>query len=299
MIRAILAAALLCCCCGMAWAEDIPPAGELRAAAMGAPDLAFPTEISTLAEMTAPRMALFKPDGPGPFPALVLFHQCAGLGQRNRPNLSMLDWARRAVEKGYVVLLMDALDQRNIDTVCLGPRNGLVFARGVRDAFQAARHLRSLPHVDPKRVGLAGWSWGAMVGLLASRASWAGALAEGDGFQAVVSMYPGCFTIRPRFASAFDMAGTDVTVPLRVLMGGQDTETPPTNCLAPFEAAKAAGAPVDWHVFPNATHCWDCRQLDGHSKTDIRGSRVTYHYDKAVTEDSAERMFDFLERAMR
>ncbi|WP_041042785.1 dienelactone hydrolase family protein [Paramagnetospirillum magnetotacticum] len=281
------------------WAEEIPPANELRSSAIQASDLTFPNDISSLDETTSPRMALFKPDGRGPFPALVLFHQCGGLGQRNRPNLSMLDWARQGVDRGYVVLLLDALDQRNVDSVCLGPKNGLVFARGVRDAFQAARYLRGLPYVDGKRVGLAGWSWGAMVGLLASRSSWAEPLAEGDGFQAVVSMYPGCFTIRPRFSSAFDIAGSDVTVPLLVLMGGQDTETPPANCQPAFEAAKAAGASVDWHLYPEATHCWDCRQLDGYSKTDIRGSRVTYRYDKAVTEDSAERMFGFLKSTMR
>jgi len=298
MIRAILVATLLALS-GTALAEETPPAGEMRTAAVGAPDLTFPTEASALDAVTAPRMALFKPQGDGPFPALVLFHQCAGLGQRSRPNLSMLDWARRGVDKGYVVLLIDALDQRNIDTVCLGPKNGLVFARGVRDAFQAARHLRGLPYVDGKRVGLAGWSWGAMVGLLASRASWAGALAEGEGFRAVVSMYPGCFTIRPRFASAFDLAGSDVTVPLLALLGGQDTETPAANCLPRFEEAKAAGASVDWHLYPDATHCWDCRQLDGLSKTDVRGSRVSYHYDKATTEDSADRMFRFLEGVMR
>lgn len=280
-------------------AEEVPPAAALRTAAQGAPDLAFPAEATALDAVAAPRMALFKPEGAGPFPALVLFHQCGGLGQRNRTNLSMLDWARRGVGKGYVVLLIDALEQRDIDTVCQGPRNGLVFARGVRDAFQAARHLRGLPYVDGRRVGLAGWSWGAMVGLLAARASWAEPLAEGEGFRAVVSMYPGCFTIRPRTVPPYDIAGSDVTTPLLALLGGQDTETPAADCLPRFEAAKAAGAPVDWHLYPDATHCWDCRQLDGFSKTDIRGSRVTYHHDRGVTEDSAERMFRFLEQAMR
>ncbi|EME67813.1 putative carboxymethylenebutenolidase, partial [Paramagnetospirillum caucaseum] len=222
-----------------------------------------------------------------------------GLGQSKRANVSMLDWARRGVEKGYVVLLMDALHQRNVDTVCMGPKNGVVFARGVKDAFQAARHLRSLDFVRRDRVALAGWSWGAMVGLMASRSSWAGALAEGDGFRAVVSMYPGCFTIRPRNAPAFDIAGSDVTVPLLALLGGQDTETPPADCLARFEDARAAGAPVAWHLYPDATHCWDCRQLDGYSKVDIRGNPVAYRHDRDVTEDSAERMFRFLDQTMK
>lgn len=284
---------------GTALADDIPSAGELRSAAAQAPDLSFPAAPSPLADLGAPRMALFKPPGDGPFPAIVLFHQCGGLGQHKKPNLSMLDWAGRAVDKGYVALLIDALDPRGVDSVCFGPQNGVTFARGVRDAFQAAAHLRTLPYVDKPRVALAGWSWGAMVGVLASRASWADALGDGQPFRAIVSMYPGCFTIQPRNATPFDIAGTDIRTPLLSLLGGQDTETPAAFCQARFEVAELDGAPVQWHLYPDATHCWDCRQLNGFTKVDVRGDRVEYRYNPDVTEDSARRMFDFLSTAMK
>jgi dienelactone hydrolase len=283
-----------------AGAGETPSAAEMRNAAGLAPDLAFPAQAIGAADLGTPRMAVLKPDGDGPFPALVLFHQCGGLGQRNRTNLSMADWAGKAVGRGYVVLLIDAMASRDVDTVCFGPKNGLTFARGVRDAFQAAAFLRRQPYVDPGRVGLAGWSWGAMVGLLAARSSWAGGLAEDGPFRAVVSMYPGCFTLRPRNGSpAYDVLDADVATPLMVLMGGQDTETPAADCEPRLEAAKAAGAPVEWHLYPDATHCWDCRQLDGFSKVDVRGNRVTYRFDREVTADSTERMFGFLDRTMR
>ena len=272
---------------------------ELAATAAEASDLVFPTEPSSPTDMASPRMALFKPDGAGPFPALVLFHQCGGLGQANRPNLAMLNWARLAVAKGYVVLLIDALESRRVDTVCLGPKNGVVFARGVKDAFQAARHLRGLPFVQTDKVALAGYSWGAMVGLLAASRGWTEVLGPDDRFRAVVSMYPGCFTIRPRFTAPYDTARDDIETPLLVLMGGQDTETPAQSCMEKLEPVRAAGAPVEWHLYPGATHCWDCVQLDGMSKIDIRGSRVVYHYDRDTTLDSAERMFGFLERTLR
>ena len=41
------------------------------------------------------------------------------------------------------------------------------FARGVKDALQAADYLRKFDFVDKKRIALAGYSWGAMVGVLA------------------------------------------------------------------------------------------------------------------------------------
>src|SRR5688572_12639399 len=81
----------------------------LRSAAQ-VPDLVLPTEVSALPADGAPRFALHKPDGPGPFPALVLLHQCSGLFNtaRNKPSSSIHDWARQAVGKGYVVLVLDS-----------------------------------------------------------------------------------------------------------------------------------------------------------------------------------------------
>src|SRR3977135_4109829 len=51
----------------------------LLSAASQAKDLDFPAEPSGISSST-PRMALYKPEGAGPFPALVLQHQCSGLG---------------------------------------------------------------------------------------------------------------------------------------------------------------------------------------------------------------------------
>jgi hypothetical protein len=62
-------------------------------------------------------------------------------------------------------------------------------------------------------------------------------------------------------------------------------------------AAKAAGSPVEWHVYPNGTHCWDCKDLKGFSKVDVRGRHVAYRYDVSLTSDSGRRLFQFLERA--
>ncbi len=52
----------------------------LLSAASQAKDLEFPVEASGISLFTTPRMALYKAEGAGPFPALVLHHQCGGLG---------------------------------------------------------------------------------------------------------------------------------------------------------------------------------------------------------------------------
>lgn len=272
------------------------PAQNPLATAERAADLKFPTEVSR--DFAPARMALFKPDGPGPFPALLLFHQCGGLGGERWQNRSMMDWAATAVARGYVALVIDALGPRNVQSVCFGPQKDVTFARGVRDALQGAAHLRRLPYVDGARVAMAGYSWGAMVALLASSAGWGDALKSGGRFAAAAAFYPGCFTIRPPGAAGYEILRQDIDRPLLVLMGGEDTETPAADCIGRLGPLRTAGAPVDWHLYPRATHCWDCSSLDGFSKIDVRGSRVVYRYDPAITKDSEERLFDFLGRQM-
>lgn len=271
-----------------------PASTQLVHAAGMARDLPFPDEPVNPAALSAPRMALLKPDGPGPFPALVLQHQCGGLGNARWQNRSMLEWARRAVERGYVALLVDSLGPRGVESVCMGPRGGVNLMRGVRDAHQAAEHLRRFDFVDKERVALAGFSWGAMIGVLASSRHWGNSVGYGSRFAAVVSLYPGCFTIRPPGSGAYEIVNNDIDRPLLVLMGEKDNETPADECVSRLEGARANGAPVEWHVYPGLTHCWDCESLDGFSKVDFRGNHVVYRYDRDATEDASRRVFDFL-----
>jgi dienelactone hydrolase len=168
----------------------------------------------------------------------------------------------------------------------MGPQRGVIFPRGVKDAFQAAEHLRKFDFVDKERVALAGYSWGAMVATLASSQRWASVFGTGPRFAAAVAFYPGCFTIKLPTTPPYEIVNPDIDRPLLVLMGGKDTETPASECTSRLDPMKASGAPVETHLYPDATHCWDCRQLHNVAKTDVRGNQVVYHYDKNVTGDS-------------
>jgi dienelactone hydrolase len=268
-----------------------PPQAIYRGATL-ADDLTFPDAAETASGVTSPRMALLKPPGEGPFPAVVMVHQCAGL------NPAVLARARKAVSMNYVVLLIDSLGPRGVTTVCYGPKEGVNLFRGARDALQASEHLRRQPFVDKDRIALVGFSWGAMVGLLASSPHYVKALKAGPGFAAVASFYPGCFLISPPNRPPFEIVNADISHPLLVLMGEADTETPAAECVEKLEAIKKAGAPVEWNVYPATTHCWDCQQLDGVRKIDVRGHQVEYHFQQSVTDDSEQRLFQFLSKAM-
>ncbi|MEH2513487.1 dienelactone hydrolase [Nitrobacteraceae bacterium AZCC 1564] len=270
------------------------PAEAIMRGATIAPDLTFPEKAQLSADDLQRRTTLLKPHGEGPFPAIVMVHQCAGL------NPAVMANAREALAQKYVVLMIDSLGPRNVTTVCYGPQNGVNFFRGVRDALQATEHLRGLPYVDKTRIALVGFSWGAMVGLMTSSQHYASAaLTNAAPFAAVVSFYPGCFKITPpNGRPPFEILNADIKRPLLVLMGEADTETPAGECVSKLEAAKRAGAPVEWHVYPQTTHCWDCRTLDGLTKTDMRGNRVDYHFSSSATKDGRSRMFEFLARTM-
>ncbi|HVZ45510.1 MAG TPA: dienelactone hydrolase family protein [Ramlibacter sp.] len=286
-----LAAALLPCVLAAAQ----PVREDLLASAGRADDLVFPASPSSFGLFAAPKLALYKPDGVGPFPALVLMHQCGGLRARNGwQNRSILDWAQRGVAKGYVVLVVDSLGPRNVWSVCERAEGFVNFPRGAKDAYQAARYLAGLSYVDASRIAIAGFSWGAMVTLLTTHEAWQRTFGDSVRFAAAVAFYPGCAG-SPTQTDMF--LGDDIATPLLVLMGAQDNETPPSACTERLESLKSGGLPVDWHVYPNVGHCWDCENLNNFSKT-VRGVQVVYRYDKATHEDSAGRLFDFLNTHM-
>src|SRR5260221_12533856 len=55
--------------------------------------------------MTVPTSTI-KPDGDGPFPAVVVLHDCSGLGPRSSGSPGR--WAQELVRRGYAVIIPDS-----------------------------------------------------------------------------------------------------------------------------------------------------------------------------------------------
>ena len=89
--------------------------------------------------------ALFKPDGQGPFSAVVIMHDCSGLGPRSSGAPER--WARELMARRYVVLILDSFTTRgHAGGVCTNPapsRAEVSPSRRVGDAYAALAHLRS------------------------------------------------------------------------------------------------------------------------------------------------------------
>ena len=282
----------------VAQAHAQPTPRNLAGDTGSAPDLVFPSAITPITEADYPRMLLLKPDGEGPFPAVMLGHQCGGLVfSRTNPqaaNWSMLQWARRFHEAGFVTLLMDFMGPRGAQQVCQGPQAGVTLGRTVKDFYQAADYLRKLPYVTADQVAMVGYSQGALIALFNNSTRFREAFRQQRGFDAYVSFYPPCriMSLGPnRFA--IDVVQSDMEKPHLFLLGGADNETPASDCESLLAPIQASGRPVQLHVYPEETHCWDCQSLNGFSKPGRLGT-VTYRYSEQATSDSFERTKKFL-----
>ena len=197
---------------------------------------------------------MFKPDGSGPFPALVIMPNCYG----HLYTVNTFDWARRAVALGYAALVVDPLAPRGIDSNCERPLP-VPASRLLKDAFDAAEHLRKQPFVDPERIGFLGFSQGAMTGLAAAGAVYSHPPGR-EPFRAIVSVYPVCLYEKfpmPGKSQPVDMpfAPEKVVIPLLVEIGDEDTRggPPMSGCPTLLEKRKADGDPVDYIIY-HATH---------------------------------------------
>lgn len=214
--------------------------------------------VTTAGDGTEERIpaSLLKPEGTGPFPAVVMMHDCSGLG----PNSSGAPgrWAKELVAHGYVVIIPDSFTTRGFPNgVCTDPSRGPRVApvQRARDAYATLAYLRTLAYVDDGRVGLMGGSHGGSTTLLAMLPL-RGAAARRPGFAAAVALYPGCAT--PAGKLIGDSSGVYRSLaPLLILVGERDDWTPAEPCRKLAEAASRAGYPVAIKVYPGALHSFD------------------------------------------
>lgn len=262
------------------------------------PDLTFPDQPTAFI-MAGGTSRMFKPEGAGPFPGLVLLPVCSG----HIAFLNTFNWAKRALDHGYAVLVVDPLGPRGVRENCVGlwavgPR------RFMKDGFDAAEHLRKQPFVKPDRIGLMGLSEGAMAGLGASGVKHAHEGGQRP-FQAIVAAYPICMVKSVKLPSTGQVVEMhflpdQIEVPLLVEMGDRDNEADPRNCIPQLDALKAKGAPVDYRLY-HATHNWDATETRDKPfrKIGPEGQSIVYEYDAGVTEQSAKDAFTFLDAHLK
>jgi dienelactone hydrolase len=234
--------------------------GVVAASGCGVTTGAAPTTTASVDTVPIP-IDVQKPSGPGPFPAVVIAHDCSGLG----PTASGAPgrWARELVSRGYVAVIPDSFSTRGFpDGVCSDPnpdRQTVSPAARARDVYAALAHARTLPFVNGTRVGLMGGSHGGSTTLASMLApdSDADPLAaeKRAGFAAAVALYPACTPSRRTWLSA---SGAYRSIaPLLILIGDKDDWTPAPPCQTLVTVAQRGGQPVSIKIYPGAHHSFD------------------------------------------
>ncbi|MEO5756966.1 MAG: dienelactone hydrolase family protein [Mesorhizobium sp.] len=204
---------------------------------------------------------LLKPQGQGPFPAIVAMHGCSGLwSSRKKTELSPrhADWGQRLAALGYVVIFPDSYGSRGLGPQCKnGDRQVEPYRERVEDANAARRYLQTLSYVKPDAVALLGWSNGGSTVLYTVRPK-DKPRADTPDFRAAVAFYPGC-------TAQAEKGDWATRVPLLILMGDADDWTPAKPCK---ELATDNPDSVKLILYPGAYHDFDnaaqpLHQLDG------------------------------------
>jgi dienelactone hydrolase len=218
------------------------------------------------AEMDIP-FTVNKPAGDVPFPAVVILHDCSGLGPRSSGAPGR--WSAQLVAAGYVTILPDSFSSRGApDGVCAKGSIGVAtYADRARDAQAALTYLQSLPYVDGRRIAVMGGSHGGSSTLASIVVNPGESDGAKPGFAAAIALYPNCAArygdwraVRERPAGGAVVGYDGVfepDAPLLILIGEADDWTPAAYCHALATRSQAKGYPVEIVVYPGAHHSFD------------------------------------------
>lgn len=186
---------------------------------------------------------LMTPDGPGPYPAVLVLHTSGGLQSGD------LEFAKRLVQEGYVALVPAFLDAYGIGQktrqAAFTTHSQSIYA----DFIASLDLLRRNEKVNGKKLGAVGFSNGGYFAL------WLGATGQ---VQAGVSYY-GAITGAgtDRSLSRFSQAFTNTSAPVLVLHGTNDSIVPVRSAIELDSILTAAQSPHEFHQYAGAEHRFD------------------------------------------
>jgi carboxymethylenebutenolidase len=242
--------------------------GEMPPAIVGDGGALQGTDVAYFEADEDTRGYLAVPEGPGPFPALVIIHEWNGLVERVRQVAD--DFAA----EGYVTLAADLYSGRtgssSEENIALMNEATADMPTVVTNLNAAAAYLRARPDVTG-RVGAMGWCFGGGIALSYG--------LDGDNHDATAIFY-GRLVDDPDVLAGMDheVYGTFAAL---------DTGPSPDQVQAFEEALRAAGIENDLHVYDDVNHGFWLR-IDGDPDTRSEAGL-----------DAWERLKAYLDRTLR
>jgi len=219
---------------------------------------------------------LTKPQGDGPFPGVVLLHDCLGpMAEYEKP------WVERLTSWGYVTFRVDSFGPRGESSICI---KYLVVAPWTcaQDAHDAKSYLARLPFVDSNKIAVMGSGTGGWAALHAVNKG-TSIQERGNPFRAAVTLYPYCHV--PQF---------DPDAPVLILIGELSGTFPAEKCSSMVPIGETARN-VILKIYPGTHYAFD---FEGGKKIGTFGSRPI-QYDPKAAADAIAQVKDFLAKYLK
>ena len=179
-------------------------------------------------------------------PAMVVLHGAAGIVQAREAI-----YGPQYAAMGIAALVVDSFgSRRDVATEYVDRMLKITETTMVADAYAALKFLVARPEIDPRRIAIVGFSYGAMAAVLAAYEQVANRVApNGPRFAAHVGYYGPCL------ASFENNRATGA--PILMLSGELDVITDKKRCADTAEELRRGGAAVDQIVYAGAYSQWD------------------------------------------
>lgn len=218
----------------------------------------------TSADGTAFFSCLKKPEGDGPFPAVIFIH--GGIGDNQEYTRAMLDWsvAELLFKEGFVVFSTDY----RVD----------LSGKDIDDIVAAFKFVSDRPYVDSRKIAYFGDSHGAYLAIMAATKTNPFALIHGWGVADMAKWYrhiieiPVSYYKRVSEDLAKSLGGTpdhvpeayrqvspttyvaNIKCPILILHGEEDDDVPVAHAHIMAHAIEKAGGEYELKIFEEAGH---------------------------------------------
>jgi dienelactone hydrolase len=195
------------------------------------------------------RATLFMPPGrhqPRSLPAVIMLHGSGGVLSARE-----LTYGRQFAAMGVAALAVDAFAaRRELGRGFIDRLLNITESMLIADAYAGLHYLVERdPAIDPERVVLVGFSYGAMASMYAINARVAAQLGRGRKFAAHVAFYGPCIA---RFSDP-----TTTGAPLLYLYGTADILIDRARCEQYAADLRKGGSRVEIIAYAGAPHQWD------------------------------------------
>ena len=244
---------------------------------------------------------MYKPEGSGPFEAVVMLHGAGGIFPYQ------LNWARQLRDEGYAVLFVDSYCKRKLLCEHDSPDNDPKRRKAVNrwkeitppqrgaDAFGAFEYLAQQNFVKKDKISLMGFSWGATSGLMSIDPRVIKMFSPTNGgFHSFVAVYPNSKHWKAMGGGRMwrGIADINITIPTLMLAGEKDEAESIDVYKELQQLAEKNTLPLTVIMYPDSYRKFD-EKREKHSVT-VNNVTLTKAYNEKAHEDSIKQVFSFL-----